>query len=84
MAIERIERSDTFARFSGYFIRTTDIKSKALGVIHPGEKPSVLTTLDEHYYQIYHKSAYSTTHEFVDDYPTLEEAEKALKILNEE
>lgn len=83
MAIQQIDTDDTFARFTGYYIRKTIIKSTAHAIIEIGGDPEEIATLPEEHYQIYHKSAYNHS-DLVSDYDTYEDAVSALRQLAKE
>jgi len=78
MAIERITESDAFGKYSGYYIRQTDIHSVASAIVEPGGSPKVIGKLEEFHFAVYHKDAYkdSTCEGVYDDY---ESAYNALK-----
>lgn len=83
MAIEQIESDDTFERFEGYYLRRTDIQSRALAILEPGTFPRAIARLDEYHFQIFYKKAFGES-EFHSSYDTLGEATESLKALNSE
>ena len=82
MAIEKVTESDSFGRFSGYYIRQTDVFSVATAILEPGAKPETIGKLEEFHFAVYHKPAFgdSTCEGVYDSYA---EALEALKQFND-